>query len=445
MNQIVIENTTVIQTMAPCEVANQVDIVVEGGKIIDVGVNAAGGYPLAKRFDGSGKIVIPGMVCAHHHYYSGLSRGMLVKAGKQTDFIEVLKQWWWRLDRALDEEACFYSSLICSIDAIASGTTSCIDHHASPSYISGSLETIASGMRSVGIRGLTCYETTDRNRGLAELKEGVAENIAFAKSIDQKKKQGELPLVEAMIGGHAPFTISDEGLSLMAAASSETGRGIHLHVAEDAYDAVWSHHRYGTDIADRLEKFGLLSPKSLLVHGLYLSRHEIDLINSHRVFVAHNSRSNMNNRVGYCSLLQHIDNLVLGTDGCGSNMFEEIKMAFFKHRDQGGTWWPADFLNVLARGNEILELYFGKRFGRIEAGYSADLTILDYHSPTPLVADNVGSHVVWGMSSNAVDSVMVDGRLVMEHRCFPFDVAQIYAKAAEVAKRVWKRVDEIMP
>jgi cytosine/adenosine deaminase-related metal-dependent hydrolase len=102
-------------------------------------------------------------------------------------------------------------------------------------------------------------------------------------------------------------------------------------------------------------------------------------------------------------------------------------------------------LNVLVRGNEILELYFGKRFGRVEAGYSADLTILDYHSPTPLVADNVGSHVVWGMSSNAVDSVMVDGRLVMEHRCFPFDVAQIYAKAAEVAKRVWKRVDDIMP
>ncbi|MDD3996891.1 MAG: amidohydrolase family protein, partial [Sphaerochaetaceae bacterium] len=207
MNQIVIENATVVQTMAPCEVANQVDIVVEGDKIVAVGVNAASGYPLATRFDGSGKIVIPGMVCAHHHYYSGLSRGMLVKAGKQTDFIEVLKQWWWRLDRALDEEACFYSSLICSIDAIASGTTSCIDHHASPSYISGSLETIASGMRSVGIRGLTCYETTDRNRGLAELKEGVAENIAFAQSIDRKKKQGEMPLVEAMIGGHAPFTI----------------------------------------------------------------------------------------------------------------------------------------------------------------------------------------------------------------------------------------------
>jgi cytosine/adenosine deaminase-related metal-dependent hydrolase len=166
-------------------------------------------------------------------------------------------------------------------------------------------------------------------------------------------------------------------------------------------------------------------------------------MNQKGVFLAHNPRSNMNNHVGYFSKLQHVNNLLLGTDGCGGNMFEEIKLAFFKHRDNGGSWWPADFVEVLTRGNLLLEKYFGEQFGKIAPGYKADITILDYHSPTPFVDDNIATHIVWGMSSNAVDSVMVDGKMIMKHREFDLDVERIYAKAAEVAQRVWKKVDTL--
>lgn len=447
MSALVIKNTRVMQTEPPFRVEEGVDVVVDGGVITAVGPGAGDGVQAEKTIDGKGRTVIPGNICSHHHYYSGLSRGMLISAGPQTDFIQVLKEWWWRLDRGLGQRACRLSSLICSLDAIAAGTTCAIDHHASPSYIGGSLSDIAWGMEEVGLRGATCYEVTDRNRGMAEVEEGVAENIRFAKEVDSKKEKGKV-LVESMIGGHAPFTIPDEGLRLMADAVSGTGRGMHLHVAEDKYDQVWSHHHHGKDIAFRLDDYGLLSDKTLLVHGLYLSDGEIELVNSRNCFLAHNPRSNMNNNVGYLTRIPKVENLVIGTDGCGGNMFEEVKIGFFKNRDAGGPFWPADYVAALNRGARLVEKCFadGRKWGRVEKGYTADLAVLDYRNPTPLVAENAAGHFVWGMSSNCVESVVVDGKVVMENRKFPgIDVESIYAEAAECAREVWSAVDKIKP
>ena len=442
---ILIKNVRIMQTEAPFEVKENMDVLLDNGiiKQVGAGLNAVAD----KVIDGTNKTLIPGNVCSHHHYYSGLSRGMLISAGPQTDFIQVLKEWWWRLDRGLDEEACYYSSLICSMDAIKAGTTCAIDHHASPSYIKGSLSTIAKGMEEVGLRGSTCYEITDRNGGLEEVKSGVEENIRFAKEVDEKKKHKKV-LVEAMIGGHAPFTIPDEGLAMMSEAMKETGRGMHLHVAEDKYDVVWSHHMYNEDIIDRLDRFGLLTDKTLLVHGLHLSEKEIRTINERDCFFAHHGRSNMNNHVGYCKNLPIIKNLVIGTDGCGGNMFEELKISFFKHKDEGLPFWPAEFVNALNRGNRLIEKSFndGRKWGRVEEGYTADLALLDYQAPTPLVSANAAGHFVWGMSSNCVNTVIVDGKIILENRTFlGLDENKIYEEARRVAQRVWNTVDKIKP
>lgn len=442
---ILIRNVRIMQTEPPFDVKENMDVLIEDGRIKAVGA----GLPQSadKVIDATGKTLIPGNVCSHHHYYSGLSRGMLISAGPQTDFIQVLKEWWWRLDRGLDEEALYYSSLICSIDAVKAGTTCAIDHHASPSLIDGSLSVIAKGMEEIGLRGSTCYEVTDRNGGMKEVEDGVNENIRFAKEVDEKKKKGPV-LVESMIGGHAPFTIPDAGLQLMSDAMKETGRGMHLHVAEDKYDVVWSHHHYNEDIIDRLDRFGLLTDNTLLVHGLHLSEKEIATINERNCFFAHNGRSNMNNHVGYCRTLPMIKNLVIGTDGCGGNMFEELKISFFKHKDEGLPFWPSEFVAALNRGNRLVEKSFndGRKWGRVEEGYTADLTLLDYNAPTPLVSANAAGHFVWGMSSNAVDSVIIDGKLVMENRkMIGIDEAKIYAEARRVAQRVWNTVDKIKP
>ena len=426
----------------PPRVWNNIDIVIEGSEIVDAGQGIASKYKADKVIDGSDKLTYPGLVCSHHHYYSGLSRGVLAEIGPTPDFVSTLKNLWWRMDRALDEESTYYSGIISSIDAIKAGTTAVIDHHASPSYITGSLSTIKRGFEDSGLRGMTCYEVTDRN-GLDQMREGVEENIRFAKEIDGEIASGKEHLVDAHIGGHAPCTITDEGMEMIANAVKSTGRGLHLHVAEDRYDVSQSHLVYGQDIVKRLDSFGMLDEKTILVHGIYLSPEEIEILNSRNGFLVHNARSNMNNNVGYNERLSQYKNLALGTDGIGANMYEELKFAYFKHKDAGGPLWPGDYLKFLANGNKLLERNFGAKFGRLEKGYKADLVIADYLSPSPLVEENIGGHMVFGMTSTDVETVIINGRLVMENREFPFDVREIYSKAAAAAKRVWENMDKI--
>ncbi len=441
---ILIKNARLFETKPPYTISENMDIFIEKKEIRKVGKNLS--EKADTIIDASGKTLIPGNVCSHHHYYSGLSRGMLIDARPQRDFIEVLKEWWWRLDRALDEESLYYSALICSLDAVKAGTTSVIDHHASPSFIDGSLSVIAKGMEEIGVRGATCYEVTDRNRGMDEVRDGVKENIRFAREIDKRLKDNADLTLEAMIGAHAPFTVPDEGMELLREAAEETGRGLHIHVAEDKYDQTYSHHMFSEDIINRLDRFSLLSDRTLLVHGIHLFDDEIRLLNERGCFFAHNPRSNMNNNVGYNRHLADIEKLILGTDGCGGNMFEEIKIGFFKHKDDGGPFWPADFLKILSRGNSLVESTFSSRFkiGCIREGYKADLVLLDYDAPTPFVDENAASHFVWGMSSNAVDTVIINGRIVLRDKAFTeVDADEIYAKSREAAKKLWKKADKI--
>jgi putative selenium metabolism protein SsnA len=440
---LILKNATRVQFEPAC-VKEGVDIALEGDLILEVGVNLADKYAQAKVKDLKGKVVMPGMVCSHNHFYSGLARGIMADIKPSPDFISTLKNLWWRLDRALDEETLYYSGLICSLEAIKSGCTSVIDHHASPYYIEGSLDTLRSGFMKAGLRAMTCFETTDRNGGLDEMARGVEENIRFAKSIDAAKARGDEPyLVEAHMGAHAPFTVADEGLAMLADAVKTTGRGLHMHVAEDRYDVSHSHHHYGVDIVERLDSFGLIDNKTLLAHGLFLSEKDIAILNQRDGFLAHNARSNMNNHVGYNEMIGRFNNVALGTDGIGADMFEELKFAFFKHRDAGGPLWPDSFLKHLYNGNELMARNFGAKFGHLEAGYKADLTILDYQSPTPFLADNLAGHFAFGINSGHVSSVMVEGRFVYEDRSFPFDVAPIYAQARKAASHLWKAMDNL--
>lgn len=440
---LILQNVTAMQ-FEPAQVQEGVDIAVEGSLIKAVGNQLAARYPQAQVRDMHGRLAMPGIVCAHNHFYSGLARGIMAHIQPCPDFISTLKNLWWRLDRALDEESLYLSGLVCSLEAIKSGCTAVIDHHASPNFIAGSLNTLRRGFLEAGLRGITCYETTHRNHGEAELQAGVDENLAFARQIDAAKAKGDEPhLVEAMIGAHAPFTISRQGMELLADAVRSTGRGLHIHVAEDRYDVSHGHDVYGQDLIERLASHGLINDRTLVAHGLYLSDADIAILNAQDAFLVHNPRSNMNNQVGYNNKLGAYRNLALGTDGIGADMFEELKFAFFKHRDAGGPLWPDSFMRFLWNGNRILERSFGSRFGRLEAGFKADLTICDGDCPTPLVAQNIGGHLAFGMGSGAVDSVMVDGRLVYEHRRFPIDVAPIYAAARQAAAALWTRMDEL--
>lgn len=437
---LLLKNCTAVQ-FEPCRVDHRMDIAIDGDRIVAVGPDLIKMYPQAEVKEMHQRLVMPGLVCSHNHFYSGLSRGLLAPVAPCPDFISTLKNLWWRLDRALDEDSLYYSGLICSLEAIKQGCTAVIDHHASPDIIKGSLATLRRGFIKAGLRGMTCFETTDRNFGLKELEAGVEENIAFAQLVEAEKSgRAENRLVAAHLGAHAPFTLPDAGLDMLKQARAETGCGLHIHVAEDRYDVAHSHHKYGLDPIVRLDKFDLLDEKTLIAHALWLQPEEIALINQHDAFLVHNARSNMNNSVGYNAHLADYRYVALGTDGIGNDMFEELKFAYFRHRDAGGALGPDSFLRMLYNGNLILQRNFEQPFGKLAAGYTADLTICDYVSPTPLQAENLAGHFAFGMSSNAVHSVMVAGRMVYEDRTFPFDIEPLYAEARKAARRLWENM-----
>jgi len=423
-----------------CRILNLRPPATAGGDVLirDGVIRSAGGdvsdpeSKNVKTIDAAGRLLIPGNVCGHNHFYSALARGMTAKLDPIYDFVTVLRNLWWKLDRSLDEETLALSGMVGCIEAIRAGTTAVVDHNASPSFIKGSLSLLGEGFRKTGLRGMLCYEVTDRG-GDRERDEGVEENVSFIK--------GESGLLRGAVGAHAPFTLSDRTLSMLREAVRETSRGIHMHVSEDRYDLSYSHAEYGLAPVERLDKFGLLDAKSIIVHGVHLLEKEVRLLEERDCFLVHNPRSNMNNAVGYNPRLLSFKNLALGTDGIGSDMFEEMKIGYFKSRDGGVDAGPDDFLSILWNGNRLLERYFDAKFGRIEPGYEADLVLLDYPRPTPLYGRNAAGHFIYGMGSSAVRTVIVGGRVVYENGSFPFDVDDLYEKARKCAPDLWKRAE----
>ena len=422
----------------PPAVSEPMDVVTDH-TIVETGTGLAAKYPGAKRVTGA--YLSPGLVCAHTHLYSALARGLMVDISPSKDFAQQLRHLWWRLDRAIDLPILEASALAGCAGAAMSGVTSVVDHHAGPEAIDGSLSVIRQAYDRIGLRGLLCYETTDRN-GVKGAQAGVRENLRFTAEIDAERAAGGHPMVDGAIGAHAGFTVGEETLAALGDAVKTSKRGLHIHAGEDKYDAVDSRHRFGADLASRLDAAGCLGPKSVIGHGVWLTEGEVATVNARASFLAHNARSNMNNAVGYNSLLTRFDNVVLGTDGMSADMLEEFRFACFRHRESLGPWWPGDFLRCLDRGNRVMERYMGLAFGRVIAGAVADLVLWDYEPPTPLVGGNIAGHLAFGLSSRSVRSVMVGGEFVVEDRVPAFDVAGIAAKARSETVRLWKRMEE---
>jgi putative selenium metabolism protein SsnA len=383
-----------------------------------------------------GALVLPGLVNAHTHLYSALARGMPAPHSPPRSFVEVLERVWWRLDRALDPEAVQLSGLVGAMEAALSGTTVLIDHHSSPSAIGGSLGLLRRAVEEVGLRSVLCYEVTDRN-GAEGRQAGLAENEAFASG-------QESALTRAMIGAHASFTLGEEALGALSALVQRTGRSLHVHVAEDRADVEDCRARYGEALPERLLRHGLLMARALFAHCVHLSPPEVGLVHTHGGWIAHNPRSNMNNHVGQAAFGSP-SNVALGTDGMDEDMLAEARAAFLKMRDAGRADAFAATLELLAGGHRLAAALFGIPFGKLDAGGPADLVVLDYRPPTPLHADNLAGHLLFGVDRSHVRDVMVAGRFVVqERRLRTVDPGPIYARARAAARGVWERMAKPM-
>lgn len=398
-----------------------------------------------------GAVVMPGMVNGHTHLYSVPALGMPGPPRAPRNFHEILELIWWRLDRAHDAESVEVNGTIGALDALRCGTTTLIDHHASPSHIAGSLDDLERGIDAVGLRGVLCYESTDRH-GAKDGLAGLEENRRYIENCGARA-DGRFA---AMVGAHAAFTMSDELLAGCVRLAAETNTGVHIHVAEDPCDDEICRREYGSPLVDRLARCGIGDPgnpasaRTILAHCTHLSTDDARRLAGAVGAIAHNPRSNMNNQVGYAPIGAIIGSgaagggpgaIQLGTDGIGSDMFAEIRHAWFKSRDGKAGISPAQVVSMLTRSARTAGNLLGRKLGSLAAGAAADVVVTDYIAAAPLTSENAPGHLIFAMDSQHVRDVLIGGKWALRNREIVFiDERPARRRAVEVARRLWSRM-----
>jgi len=415
-------------------------VVTDGETIVGVGdaVEMKKRFPDAESVDCAGKVVLPGFICTHHHFYSTMARGMAIPGEPASNFVEILERLWWKVDRALCEEDILLSAQIPLIECIRNGTTTIIDHHASPGMRDGSLDLIETAVRQAGVRASLCYEVSDRN----VMGGGVEENERFIKKIGKGDGQ-----IAAMMGLHASFTLSDETLERCVGIAKDAGVGCHVHVAEDLADREDSIDKYGMPVVHRLDKMGASGEKSLFIHCVHIDDSEMDVIAATNTCVVHNPESNMNNAVGVTRLFDLLQRNILvglGTDGMSSDMLSQMRCAYLLHRlankDPRVAFLEAPKL-LLWNNPDIVERQFGIRVGELAEGCPADLAIIDYQPPTVLNEGNFLGHLIFGLVDATVDTTVCKGKILMQgKKILSMDEERIAARSREFAPQMWERL-----
>ena len=372
-------------------------VLINGGIIKQIGPTREVKSDEATFVDVGGRLILPGLLNAHHHLYSSFAPG-ISPLGDTDSFVQILDNLWWSLDLALDEEAIYYSALLGVINSVKQGVTMIFDHHASMGHVKGCLKLIANAFHLAGIKGLLCFETSDR-MGRAQVHAHIEENLDFAAASAGSDVRG-------IFGLHANLTLSDETLKQISEVKPSS-LPVHVHCGEDLADLEYCRERGYQGPVDRLQRFGLLTADSILAHAIHLSGRDYQILDELRPLIVSNPESNANNRVGRMDR-NRIKHYLLGTDGMSPDMvetlrshyllsgtipFDEMQRVFFKHRYQ-------------------VQQHFFPNTGGLGTGMSADLAVLDYVPVSPIHLDNVLGHLLFGARAGKVYMTVVDGKIL---------------------------------
>jgi putative selenium metabolism protein SsnA len=447
-----ITNARIVTWGEPNEILEDHALLLADGRIADIGPTEA----LRCRhrdpdvIDAHGQLAMPGSLCAHTHFYGAFARGMAIPGAAPQAFPEILGKLWWPLDRSLQEEDVRYSALVCLVDAVRHGTTTLIDHHASPNAIDGSLDVIAAAVEEAGLRAVLCYEVTDRD-GPERARAGIRENLRFLARCQGGQVAGGR--VAATFGLHASLSLEDQTLDACRAEAPE-GVGFHIHAAEHLSDQEDSLARTGLRVIERLDRHGILGPRTIVAHAVRVGEREIELLARSQTWVTHQPRSNMNNGVGVAPVEDMLTAGVrvgLGNDGFSNAMWEEWKTAYLLqkvwHRDPRRM--PGEQVVKMAVYNNaslVGQFFADAPIGMLAPGALADLILVDYHPRTPLDAGNLPWHILFGFHESMITTTIVAGKVLMRDRALvALDEEAIAARSRELAAQVWKRYHQKVP
>lgn len=441
MKPYIITGGTILTFAPERPVLHDEAILVQDGRIIRVAPDAELSLLHCERVDASGKIVMPGLINAHHHFYSTLVTG-LGKAGPAKDFNAVLENLWWRLDKKLLAEDIYISALVSALSAIRHGCTTVIDHHASPHTVPGSLALIAKALKEAGIRGSLCYEVSDRD-GEAICQKGIQENVDWLMRMQADPEPG----LKGLFGMHAAFTLSDKTLGQIADWVQKLGCGTHIHAAEAESDELYNIRHHGKRVVERLCDFGLVNEDSILAHGVHLNAREMMLVADAGAAIVTNPQSNLNNAVGIadvCKMAELGITVGLGTDAMTVNMLEELRVGLWAQhlRQQNPGAGFMEIASTLLFNNPLIaQKYWGPGHGVIADGSPADLIWVDYEPHTPLNAETWIGHLIYGISQARVDTTICAGQTLMWNGQLTLgvDETEVRAKSRDLATALWDR------
>ena len=408
--------------------AVRADVAIEGSRIAAVGeVRGTADVVLEARK----KLVMPGLVNAHTHLSMCLLRGR----AEDLPLRRWLEERIWPVERRLKPEHVYAGALLGCLEMIRSGTTCFSDMYFH-------MEEVARAVRESGLRASLSYgiiELGDPERRKAELKKAV-ELL--------RERDGR---IEVMLGPHAPYTCSDECLLQVKELSEKHGVGIHIHLSETKEEVIESIRRTGKPPVLHLEEIGFLGPRVLAAHCVHVSREEIKRLAKYGVKVVHNPASNLKLASGVAPVREMLDEgveVVLGTDGPASNnsldMFREMRLCALLQKWRTGDpscMGAEEVLRMATLGGARALGIEG--VGAVEPGRKADLILVDLASPHLVPPPRIISNIIYSAVGADVDTVIVDGKILMQNRkVLTLSEEEVMRRAEKVAEELWGDVTD---
>jgi len=425
--------------VTPFEIHRDFSVVIENGTIIDLGraSEIKHKYPRYEKIDASRKIILPGLINTHTHAAMTLMRSV----ADDMELMDWLTKKIWPIEDHLTADDVYHGTLMALVEMIKTGTTAFNDMYFFMDKVAEAVK--ESGIRGILSRGL--IEIPSKEAGEEKLKEGLDFALRYNNYADGR--------VTTMLGPHAPYTCSPEYLKKIKDIAIEKNLPIHIHLAETKSEKENIEKTYNLKLGEKgvieyVNELGLLDAKVVAAHTVWLTDKDIKLIAEKQVGVAHNAVSNMKLGSGIAPIPELLTAgalVSIGTDGPASNntldMFREMRIVALLHKVNklNPTVLPATEVLKMATVNGAKALGLDN-VGEIKVGYKADLILVDLNRASLTPAHNPISLLVYSADGYSVDTMFVDGNLIMENgKIQTLDEAKIRERGQKQAEDLLER------
>lgn len=423
MSSILIKNAYIVSMVSPISKA---DLLIEDDKVVEIGIIER---KADKVIDATGKVIMPGFINAHTHIAMSLFRGY-------SDDLELL-DWLnnvWKVEDNMSEEDVYYASLLSEIEMIKSGTTTFNDHYFFENKIADA--TIETGMRAV------------LSRVIINENEEAQKRIEEAEELYNTYNNSGSGRIHVVVGLHAPYTCPPKTIEAGVRLAKKYNLPIHIHYLETKDEIIQIKEKYNKSVTDYLNDLGVFDSHVILAHGVQICKGDLEILKKIKGGIVHNPISNEKLGSGIANIKNLIDNgilVALGTDGQGStntlDMFEEIKSAAYLQKvsyEKASAISAEDVLKMATiNGAKVMGLE--KEIGSLEVGKKADVIIIDLNKPHLCPVHDLYSTLAYSANGADVESVIIDGKLVMENRkLLTIDEEFVIKKCNEIVQNLFK-------